>query len=96
MWQLRNQYAPTASLVAPSFAVRLPYERRWVSDYNSQVVGGQPVWRYVDANAFSLYPAATYGDRTGGPEDAMTLLQQTRKHLAAAGVPASMPISTTA
>ena len=95
VWQERNVYAPTARVLAPSFAVRLPYQRAWVSQYLSQMVGGRQVWHYVDATAFSLYPSATYGDRIGGPEDAMALLQLTKARLADAGVPASLPIWAT-
>ena len=95
VWQERNAHAPDAQVLAPSFAVRLPYQRTWVSQYLAQVVGGRPVWRYVDATAFSLYPTATLGRRIAGPEDAMALLDLTRDRLAAAGVPASLPIWST-
>ena len=88
VWQTRQQVDPGATVVAPSFAVRLTGQRQWLFDYTSQRVGGQPVWRYYDATALSLYPKATYGDRIGGPEDAMALLAQARRQLAAAGAPA--------
>ena len=38
VWQLRNQYAPDSVVVAASFAVGLPHERRWVR-ITAQVVG---------------------------------------------------------
>jgi hypothetical protein len=93
--QVRDQVDPAARVVAPSFAVRLKGQRRWFSHYVSQRVGGRPVWRYYDADALSLYPMATYGDRTGGPEDAVALLGQIRHRLAAADVPSSMPLWAT-
>ena len=93
--RVRDQVDPGAQVVAPSFAVRLPYQQRWLADYESQRVGGSPVWRYVDANALSLYPQATYHGRIGGPEDAMRLLSQVRRRLAHVGVPAGLPIQAT-
>jgi len=92
VWQTRQQVDPGATVVGPSFAVRLAGQRQWLSDYTSQQVGGRPVWRYYDATGLSLYPKATYGDRIGGPEDAMALLVEARRHLAAAGAPADQPI----
>ena len=83
---------PQATIVAPSFAVRLPYQRQWLSDYESQVIDGVPVWRYYDANALSLYPMPTSGHRTAGPEDAMRLLGRARHRLAQAGVPVRKPL----
>jgi hypothetical protein len=85
--RVRRQVDPDAEVIAPSFAVRLPYQRRWLTSYERQRVRGYPVWRYVDANAISIYPKATYGARTGGPEDAMALVGRIRHRLADAGVP---------
>lgn len=93
--QVRNQVDPDATVVAPSFAVRLQGQRRWLSRYVDQRVGGKPVWRYYDVDALSLYPMATYGSRTGGPEDAVAMLGNVRHRLAAAGVPHSMPLWAT-
>ena len=93
--RVRDQVDPGAEVVAPSFAVRLPYQQRWLASYESQRVGGSPVWTYVDANALSLYPKATYGGRIGGPEDAMRLLSQVRRRLAQVGVPTGLPIQAT-
>jgi hypothetical protein len=92
VWQTRQQVDPGATVVGPSFAVRLPGQRRWLYDYTSQRVGGLPVWRYYDATGLSLYPKARYGHRIGGPEDAMALLVKARRQLAAAGAPADQPI----
>jgi len=90
--QVRDEVDPGAVVLAPSFAVRLPYQLRFMADYEEQRVGGKPVWRYVDANAPSLYPKATYGLRIGEPEDGMRLLARVRSLLAHAGVPAGMPL----
>ena len=92
VWRTRHQVDPGATLVGPSFAVRLAGQRRWLRDFTSQRVGGRPVWRYYDATGLSLYPKARYGDRTGDPEDAMALLVKARRQLAAAGAPASQPV----
>jgi hypothetical protein len=93
--QVRDQVDPQATVVAPSFAVRLKGQRKWLSQYVAQRVGGKPVWRYYDVNALSLYPMATYGSRTGGPEDAVAMLPNIRHRLAKAKVPASMPLWAT-
>jgi hypothetical protein len=83
---------PGATIVAPSFAVRLPYQRQWFARYQSQRLHGAPVWHYYDANALSLYPMPTHGHRTAGPEDAMALLGPARARLARAGVPHRIPL----
>ncbi|MGC4108875.1 MAG: hypothetical protein QM747_00260 [Nocardioides sp.] len=93
--QVRDQVDPDATVVAPSFAVRLKSQRKWLSQYVSQRIGGRPVWRYYDVNALSLYPMATYGSRTGGPEDAVAMLPDIKHRLARAKVPASMPLWAT-
>jgi hypothetical protein len=89
------QTDPQATIVAPSFAVRLPYQRQWFSRYERQQVDGVPVRRYYDANALSLYPMPTSGHRIAGPEDAMALLGRARHRLAKAGVPARTPLWAT-
>lgn len=90
--QVGQAVDPQATIVAPSFAVRLPYQRRWFSHYESQRLDGVPVWRYYDANALSLYPMPTTGHRTAGPEDAMALLGPARDRLTRAGVPHRIPL----
>ena len=85
---VRNQVDPKATVVAPSFAVRMGYQRRWMTLFQRQIVDDRPVWADYDVNALSLYPKATYDLRTGGPEDAMRLLGKARADLAKAGVPA--------
>jgi polysaccharide biosynthesis protein PslG len=93
--QVRDEVDPAATVVAPAFAVRYAGEQSWVSRYESQRVAGRPVWSFYDAGAFSLYPMATYGDRPGGPEDAMSLLAEVRGVLGDAGVPATKPVWAT-
>jgi hypothetical protein len=93
--QVRDQVDPGATVVAPSFATRLKGQRRWLSQYVSQRVGGQPVWHFYDVSALSLYPMETYHGRPGGPEDAVAMLGNIRQRLAAAHVPASLPIWAT-
>jgi hypothetical protein len=85
--QVRDQVDPGATVVAPSFALRMRYQRRWFSWYQRQTVDGLPVWRYYDVNALSLYPRVTYGRHLGGPEDAMALVTDARHRRDAAGVP---------
>ncbi len=92
VWRIHQQVDPHATIVAPSFAVRLPSQRRWLSAYESQRVGGHPVRRYYDANALSLYPKVLYDGRPGGPEDAMRMLALAKQRLARAGVPRSKPL----
>jgi hypothetical protein len=86
---VRDQVDRGATVVAPSFAMRLASERAWFSRYQKQRVGGHPVSHYYDVNAVSLYPMPTYGGRSGGPEDAMALLGNVRHRLTSAGVPDS-------
>ncbi len=95
VWQVHRQVDPGATIVAPSFAVRLGSQRRWLSAYASQRIGGRPVARFYDVDALSLYPKATYGERIGGPEDAIHLLAVARQRLARAGVPQDTPLWAT-
>ena len=95
VWEVRQSVDPDATLLAPSFAVRLWSQRQWFHAYLTQQVDGAPVWRFYDATALSLYPRATYGHRIGGPEDAMRLLARSRRVLADAGSPGSMPLWVT-
>lgn len=89
---VRDNLDPTARVVAPSMVTRLHYELAGMSRYFGRRVEGKPVWRYVDAAAFSLYPLARYHGRHGVPEDTLPLLRAVRQRLHAAGVPDSMPI----
>jgi hypothetical protein len=76
-----KSWAPGATLVAPSFPVRLSPQRSWVSRYYAQRTGGHRVAYYVDAIAVNPYPLVT-----GGPETSMTLLRSARKILSSRGV----------
>jgi hypothetical protein len=93
--QVRDQVDPAATVVAPSFAVRLPYLRDWMGSYQRAEVDGHPVWDDYDVNALSLYPKPTYRQGPGGPEDAMRLLSKSRRELHQVGVPASKKIWAT-
>jgi hypothetical protein len=93
--QVRDSVDPEATVVAPSFAVRLPYQRDWLRQYQRQQVDGTPVWDHYDVNALSLYPKPTYHRRTGGPEDAMRLLAVVRHQMGKIGVPSSTKIWAT-
>lgn len=95
VWTVRRQVDRQATVVAPSFAVRLASQRRWLSAYESQRLNHRPVHRFYDANALSLYPRARYHARLGGPEDAMHLLTLAQRRLARAHVPARTPLWVT-
>jgi len=90
--RVRDDVDPRAKVVAPSFAVRLQGERRWLAAFQSQRLSGRPVWSFYDVNALSLYPKASYDGRLGAPEDAMALLRQVRRQFARVGVPRGRPI----
>jgi polysaccharide biosynthesis protein PslG len=94
--RVRDEVDPRATVVAPSFAVRLRYQRLWMDAYQQQhTPDGLPVWRHYDVNALSLYPRPRYGHRSGGPEDAMRLLDIARRQLHRDGVPGSKKIWAT-
>lgn len=76
-----DAWAPRATLVAPSFPVRLAAQRSWVSRYYARKTGGHRVASYVDAIALNLYPPAS-----GAPETSMSLLRDMRRILTARGV----------
>jgi hypothetical protein len=97
--QVRNQVDPGAKLIAPALVTRLPYQQKWIKKFYAQTVNGKPVWKFVDALSFNLYPLETYphgsGTRPGVPEDSIGLLNQTRTVLAGDGVPSSLPVWNT-
>jgi polysaccharide biosynthesis protein PslG len=92
MHDARDAVAPRAKVVAPPLVTRLQYQLDAIRSYETQRVGGKPVWRYYDAVALSLYPLATYHGRTGVPEDSIRQLRAAQKQLRRSGVPASKPI----
>jgi Beta-1,4-xylanase len=76
-----DKWAPNATLVAPSFPVRLAAQRSWISRYYARKTGGHKVASYVDVVSLNLYPP-----KVGGPETSMSLLREMRRILAARGV----------
>jgi polysaccharide biosynthesis protein PslG len=95
MWQTRNEFDPSAEVVAPPLTARLGSQLKGLSSYESQRVDGVPVWHYYDVAAFNLYPLPTYDGRPGVPEDSLSLLAEVKRRLHQAGVPASKPIWNT-
>jgi hypothetical protein len=76
-----NRNDPSAKVVSPAMAVRLPSQRSWLRTYYAQKTGGRKVATYVDIVSLNLYPLASQK-----PEASMTLLATTRNVLRAAGV----------
>jgi hypothetical protein len=78
---------------------RLGYQLTYLKNFYSQVVDGQPVWKFVDALSFNLYPLDTYpsgaGTRPGTPEDSLAILAKIRTLLAKDHVPSTMPVWNT-
>jgi polysaccharide biosynthesis protein PslG len=97
--QVRSQVDPGARLLAPALVSRLPFEQKWIRQFYAQKVNGRPVWKYVDALTFNLYPLETYptasGTRPGTPEDSIRLLNLTRLLLYMDGLPSTVPIWNT-
>jgi len=92
---VRNRVDRRARVIAPSMVTRLPYQQDWLQKYYRMRLNGTRVWRFYDALAFSLYPLATYGRRTGVPEDSIALLHEVKGKLHRDGVPGSVPIWNT-
>jgi hypothetical protein len=95
MWQVRNLRDPQAKVIAPPMVARMASQMTALAAYHARQLGGHPVWHYYDAVALSLYPMPTFANRTGVPEDSMTLLRQVRARLRSVGVPAHKPIWVT-
>jgi hypothetical protein len=76
-----DTWAPKATLVAPSFPVRLAAQRSWISRFYARKTGGHKVASYVDVVSLNLYPP-----KVGGPETSMSLLREMRRILTARGV----------
>jgi hypothetical protein len=97
--QVRAAVDPGARLLAPALVSRLPFEQKWIRQFYAQKVDGRPVWKYVDAITFNLYPMDTYptasGTRPGTPEDSIRLLNLTRVILYSDGMPTTVPIWNT-
>jgi hypothetical protein len=76
-----DKWAPKATIVAPSFPVRLAAQRSWISRYYARKTGGHKVASFVDVVSLNLYPP-----KVGSPETSMSLLRQVRRVLHARGV----------
>lgn len=82
--QLANQslnkaVGPRATLLAPSFPVRLTYQKRWYKKYWQTKVGGKSVASFVDVVAVNPYPLAKQA-----PEASMALVRFAKSALPAA------------
>jgi hypothetical protein len=101
-YDVRNKVDPGALLVAPAMVTRLKFEQNGISRYYRSKVAAthKPVWKYVDAMSFNLYPlqsiALPHGkSRFSGPEDSIALLKLVRGLLHQAKVPSSLPVWNT-
>ena len=92
---VRNHHDKLVQIIGPAAVTRLAYQQKWIKKFYAQRVAGKPVWSYVNALSFNLYPTDTHGSRAATPEDSMALLQQVRKLLAADKVRSSVPIWNT-
>ena len=90
--QVRAKVDKGAKVIAPSMVLRLTYEMKAAARFYRLKVSGRPIWKYVDATAFSLYPVDQINGRPAGPEDSMTLVRGIRAALAKDKVPASKPM----
>ena len=76
-WQVRNQVDTGAKILGPSMVTRLPFEMKGIKQFYALKVAKKPVWSYIDAMTFSLYPVDIMPNgRPGGPEDMVTLVQR--------------------
>jgi hypothetical protein len=96
---IRDQVDPGAKVVAPAMVTRLGYQQKGIKKFYKIRVDGKPVWKYVDALSFNLYPLDRYPNpnptRMGTPEDSMALLSTVKKILGRDHVSASIPIWNT-
>jgi hypothetical protein len=96
---VRDQVDPGAKVVAPAMVTRLTYQQHGIKAFYKTRVGGRPVWKYVDALSFNLYPLDRYPNpdptRMGTPEDSMALLSVVRGILAKDHVSTKLPIWNT-
>jgi hypothetical protein len=96
---VRDAVDSGAKVVAPAMVARLGYQQKGIKAFFNTTVDGTPVYKYVDAISFNLYPLDRYPNpnptRAGTPEDAIALLKTVRGILADDGVPRSKPIWNT-
>jgi hypothetical protein len=95
VWQVRQSVDRGAKVIAPSMVVRMAYQMKAAKAFYRLKAGGKPVWKYVDATGFSLYPVDAIKRRPAGPEDSMNLLRSLRSILARDNVPARLPLWNT-
>jgi hypothetical protein len=92
-WQARQQVDRGAKVLGPSMVTRLPFEMKGIKQFYALKLGKQPVWKYIDAMTFSLYPVDIMpSGRPGGPEDMVTLVKAVRATLAKDHVPSRIPV----
>jgi len=96
---IRDQVDPGVKVVAPAMVTRLKYQQTGIKAFYKTQVDGRPVWRYVDALSFNLYPLDQYPNpdptRMGTPEDSMALLSTVKGILAKDRVSKTLPIWNT-
>lgn len=71
---------PGATVVGPSFPLRLGYQQAWFKAFWQQSIGGRNITRYVDAIAANFYPL-----EQAGPEAELPLIRVAEKSLPKAG-----------
>jgi hypothetical protein len=77
--------APGATVVAPAMVLRLKSERDFMNAFFARTVAGAPIGDYVDVVGVDPYPL-----QDGTPEDALRLITNAQRALAAEGVTAPM------
>jgi hypothetical protein len=65
-----------ATIVGPSFPLRMGYQQKWFKEFWHQSMGGRNISRYVDAISANLYPL-----EHGAPEAELPLLRFARHAL---------------
>lgn len=78
--KITSELGSRATIVGPSFPLRLGYQQKWFEEFWHQNVAGRSLTRYVDVIAAHLYPL-----ENGAPEAQLPLLQFARHALPAAG-----------
>lgn len=78
--KITSVIGPRATIVGPSFPLRLRYEQEWFQGFWHQTMGGRNLTRYVDVIAANLYPL-----ESGAPEAELPLVSVARHALPSAG-----------
>jgi hypothetical protein len=87
VWRATRKLS-TSAVVAPSFPLRIPSNRRWFVKYWNQRVHGKPVRRFVDASNISAYPLPD-----GRPERALAISRWAQRVISDAGFKGPMWVS---